>query len=189
MHYVKMKPTDEIVAGTHGNALIINCEGCRELNFPDNAVVAILDALLVSRAAFAVIEDYYMCNPEHLKLFLQKHAHEIMSADTIIVVSCGVGVQTIAERIAEISSDIIVLPACDTYPLPGYQGITPSEHDCKQCGDCHLNSTAGICPITACTKSLINGQCGGAKEGKCEVDKEKDCGWERINKRLKRIGG
>ena len=81
-----------------------------------------------------------------------------------------------------------VCAACDTYALPGYQGVTPLEHDCKQCGECFLNLTGGICPLTACSKSLVNGQCGGAKNGKCEVDPNMECGWERIYQKLKKIG-
>jgi len=45
----------------------------------------------------------------------------------------------------------------------------------------------GICPLTACTKSLLNGPCGGASKGKCELDRGKDCGWELIYERLKRL--
>ena len=81
-----------------------------------------------------------------------------------------------------------MVAGCDTYQLPGFQGVTPLEHDCKQCGECYLNLTGGICPITACSKSLVNGQCGGAKDGKCEVDPSMECGWERIIKRLTAIG-
>ena len=81
-----------------------------------------------------------------------------------------------------------VCAGCDTYPLPGFQGVTPLEHDCDQCGQCYLNLTGGNCPITACSKSLLNGQCGGAKNGKCEVDPNMECGWERIQKRLEAIG-
>ena len=105
-------------------------------------------------------------------------------ADTILVFSCGVGVQTVAEMFPAKK----VVACCDTYALPGFQGVTPLEHDCKQCGECYLNITGGICPITACSKSLINGQCGGAKNGKCEVDPNMDCGWERIYQKLKAIG-
>ena len=102
----------------------------------------------------------------------------------VLVFSCGVGVQTVAELLG----DKKVYAACDTYALPGFQGVTPLEYDCKQCGECYLNLTGGICPITACSKSLLNGQCGGAKNGKCEVDPNMDCGWERIQKRLEKIG-
>ena len=126
----------------------------------------------------------YICNPENLKLRLEKYAQQIDEADTILVFSCGVGMQTLSALLPEKR----VCTACDTFALPGFQGVTPLEHDCKQCGECYLNLTGGICPITACSKSLVNGQCGGAKNGKCEVDPDMDCGWERIQRRLAQIG-
>ena len=100
------------------------------------------------------------------------------------MLSCGVGVQTVAEQLAGKR----VIPGCDTYRLPGFQGVPPLQHDCKQCGECFLNLTGGICPLTACSKSLVNGQCGGAKDGKGEVDPSMECGWERIQKRLVKVG-
>ena len=131
-----------------------------------------------------MITTDYICNPENMKLRLESHKQEIDAADMILVLSCGVGVQTVAEYF----EDKKVCAACDTYPLPGFQGVTPLEYDCDQCGECYLNITGGICPITACSKSLVNGQCGGAKNGKCEVDSEMECGWERIYRRLAQIG-
>ena len=126
----------------------------------------------------------YICNEENLRLRLRGHMASIEAADTILVLSCGVGVQTVAA----LFEDKRVIAGCDTYRLPGFQGVTPLEHDCKQCGQCYLNLTGGICPITACSKSLINGQCGGAKDGKCEVDPSMECGWERIYQKLKKLG-
>jgi electron transport complex protein RnfC len=122
-----------------------------------------------------------VCNAENVELCLQKKRDEIEAADTLLVFACGVGVQCISEMF----SSKPVYAACNTYPLPGCQGVTPLEFDCAECGECHLNDTGGICPITACSKSLVNGQCGGTKNGKCEVDKNLDCGWEQINERLK----
>ena len=115
---------------------------------------------------------------------LERFAARIEEAQTILVFSCGVGVQTVAEMFPGKR----VCAACDTYALPGFQGVTPLEYDCKQCGECYLNLTGGICPITACSKSLLNGQCGGAKDGKCEVDPNMECGWERIMRRLAQVG-
>ncbi|MBE6970060.1 MAG: 5,10-methylene tetrahydromethanopterin reductase, partial [Ruminococcaceae bacterium] len=109
---------------------------------------------------------------------------EIDAADMVLVCSCGVGVQSVAEQLP----GKMVCAGCDTYRLPGFQGVTPLEHDCGQCGECYLNLTGGICPITACSKSLLNGQCGGAKNGRCEVDPNMECGWERIMRRLAKIG-
>ena len=59
---------------------------------------------------------------------------------------------------------------------------------CRMCGDCVLGSTGGICPITKCAKSLVNGPCGGQKNGKCEVNPENDCAWIQIYKRLEATG-
>ena len=100
------------------------------------------------------------------------------------MLSCGVGVQTVASQFAAKR----IIPGCDTYHLPGFQGVTPLQHDCQQCGECYLNITGGICPLTACSKSLVNGQCGGAKDGKCEVDPNMECGWERIYRKLEQLG-
>ena len=63
-----------------------------------------------------------------------------------------------------------------------------TERSCDACAQCYLNITGGICPIVDCSKSLINGQCGGAKNGKCEVDSNKDCAWEKIYQRLEKQG-
>jgi electron transport complex protein RnfC len=126
----------------------------------------------------------YICNPEHLKLRLERFAAQIEEADMILVFSCGVGVQTVSDLYPQKK----VCAACDTYALPGFQGVTPLEYDCKQCGECYLNITGGICPLTACSKSLVNGQCGGCKDGKCEVDHGMECGWERIQRRLAQLG-
>ena len=35
---------------------------------------------------------------------------------------------------------------------------------------------------------LVNGPCGGQKNGKCEVNPENDCAWIKIYKRLEEIG-
>jgi len=59
---------------------------------------------------------------------------------------------------------------------------------CAGCGQCVVHYFGGICPIARCSKSLLNGPCGGAKDGKCEVFKERDCGWQLIYERLKAIG-
>ena len=119
-----------------------------------------------------------------MKLRLSFNQADIDAADTVLVCSCGVGVQTVAEYLA----DKRVIAGCDTYPVPGNQGVTPLDVDCEQCGQCYLNITGGICPITACSKSLVNGPCGGTKDGKCEVDSDMECGWERIYRRLEMLG-
>ena len=184
MLITEMKPVENLLSLITGKVFLINCHGCKEIQFPEAEVNRFQWELSQSGCVTGMITTDYICNPENLDLRLAKHAAEIDAADVILVFSCGVGVQTVADKFPGKK----VCAGCDTYALPGFQGITPLEHDCKQCGQCYLNLTGGICPITACSKSLINGQCGGAKNGMCEVDPSMECGWERIQKKLAQIG-
>jgi len=183
MLITQIKPKDDVLALAKGKTVIISCEGCKEVYFPEHEAGEIQAELSAAGNLSAVVIRDYICNPDNLSLQIQKYKDKIDAADTVLVFSCGVGVQT-ASKVLE---DKRVYAACDTYPLPGSQGVTPLEVDCDQCGECYLNYTGGICPITACSKSLLNGQCGGAKNGKCEVNKQMDCGWERIYKKLAQL--
>ena len=163
---------------------IINCHGCKEVSFPEKEADALQKEMDENGNVTGIMTREYICNPKNLKLYIEKYRDKIDEADAVLVFSCGVGVQTVAECLG----DKKVYAACDTYPLPGFQGVTPLEYDCDQCGECYLNITGGICPITACSKSLVNGQGGGSKDGKCEVDGNMECGWERIYRRLAQLG-
>ena len=184
MLITELKNKETILSLAEGKVFIINCHGCKEIRFPEQEAEELQKELTEAGKVTGRITTDYICNPENLQLRLRAHLQAIEEADTILVFSCGVGVQTVASLFEEKK----VCAACDTYALPGFQGVTPLEHDCRQCGECFLNITGGICPITACSKSLVNGQCGGAKNGKCEVDPNMECGWERIYQRLKAIG-
>ena len=180
MLITELKSKEALASQVKGKVFIVNCHGCKEVYFPEAAADEYQKELASAGIVTGSITTDYVCNPDNLKLRLQKHMAEIEAADTVLVFSCGVGVQTIAEYLG----DKRVCACCDTYRLPGFQGVTPLEHDCKQCGECYLNLTGGICPLTACSKSLVNGQCGGAKDGKCEVSPDKDCAWQKIQERL-----
>ena len=184
MLITQMKSPEELAALTDGSVFVVICHGCREVTFPTEEARALVRELGLAGKLTGSITTDYICNPDNMKLRLEKHMSEIEEADTVLVLSCGVGVQTVSEYLAAKK----VCAGCDTYRLPGFQGVTPLEHDCGQCGECYLNLTGGICPITACSKSLLNGQCGGAKDGKCEVNPEMRCGWQRIYERLQKIG-
>ena len=182
MLITQLKSTEDILSLASGNTIIIRCVGCDEVYSLETEVSKMLKELSV-RDTILIVTDY-ICSSENLELQAQRYLNKINAADTILVISCGVGVQTVAKKFIGIP----VYAVCDTFSLPGNQGITPLEYDCAQCGECYLNDTGGICPITACSKSLVNGQCGGSKNGKCEVDKDMECGWERIYKRLNKLG-
>jgi ferredoxin len=107
----------------------------------------------------------------------------IQNANCILVMSCALGVHKLSTYI-----DKPVIPALDTLFIGVEDGPGCFQEVCAQCGQCILGETAGICPLTACHKGLLNGPCGGTNNGKCEVDKEKDCAWTLIYQRLKEQG-
>ena len=179
MLITQLKDKEVIASLAKGKVFLLCCHGCKEVSFPEHEVEALSKELELTGKK---VTDY-ICNPENLKVRLEGCTDAIGAADAILVASCGVGVQTVAELFPNKK----VYAICDTFPLPGFQGVTAQEVDCDRCGQCYLNITGGICPITACSKSLVNGQCGGAKNGKCEVDCNMDCGWERIYRRLKQL--
>ncbi|MBR0106770.1 MAG: methylenetetrahydrofolate reductase C-terminal domain-containing protein [Lachnospiraceae bacterium] len=184
MLITQLKNKEDLAGVVKGKVFIINCHGCKEVRFPEAEAKELAGEWTEKGIVTGVLTTDYICNPENLTLRLEKNRAKIDEADTVLVLSCGVGVQTVADHLA----DKRVCAGCDTYPLPGYQGVTPLEYDCDQCGECYLNLTGGICPLTACSKSLVNGQCGGSKNGKCEVDPDMECGWERIYRRLTQVG-
>ena len=104
-------------------------------------------------------------------------------AADIFVISCGLGIQTVADI-----TEKPVYAASDSVSWRGRHGMALTPTKCEACGQCFLNLTGGICPIIDCSKSLTNGQCGGAKNGKCEVDKDMDCGWQKIYERMEKQG-
>ena len=107
----------------------------------------------------------------------------IHNANCILVMACALGVHRVSLYISK-----PVIPALDTLFI-GIEDSPGNFHEvCAQCGQCVLGETAGICPLTACHKGLLNGPCGGTDNGKCEVDKEKDCAWTLIYQRLEEQG-
>ena len=114
---------------------------------------------------------------------LAQAVKEIEGVDCILVMSCALGVYR-----ASIYIKKPVIPAVDTLFI-GMEDEPGDFHEvCSQCGQCVLGQTAGICPIAFCHKSLLNGPCGGTNDGKCEVDKNKDCAWTLIYNRLEEQG-
>lgn len=116
--------------------------------------------------------------------FLDEVAEQIGSVDAVLSLACGVGVQAIAEHFPK----VLVFPGLNTsfLGLPVEQGTWSAR--CAACGDCVLGRFAGVCPIVRCSKSLLNGPCGGSHEGKCEISPDIPCGWQLIYDRLETLG-
>ena len=143
MLITRLKQKEEIISLLAGKTAVISCEGCREVYFPADEALEFQEELQRDKIATAVLVCDYICNPDHLMAQTSKSMEIISGADSILVFSCGVGVQTISRNFM----DKPVFAACDTIPLPGRQGVTPLEYDCAQCGECFLNDTGGVCPM------------------------------------------
>ena len=114
---------------------------------------------------------------------LRQHKDQVAGADAILVMACGAGIQSVSG-----STDQRVIGALNSLFLGNIRRFGQFEQKCSLCGDCILNETAGICPVTTCAKGLLNGPCGGMEDGKCEADRDNDCAWYLIYERLKKQG-
>lgn len=143
---------------------------------------------LVEMAALLASEGYEVtgwtvgevaCHLGGTKLETRKHGGEVADADAALVLTCGAGVQTVADAVS-----IPVFPALESAFLGTVVRHGVFEERCQTCGDCVLDLTAGICPVTTCPKGLLNGPCGGMWDGMCEVLTDRECTHVRIRRRL-----
>src|SRR5574341_464403 len=116
--------------------------------------------------------------------YLDQITEQVRDVDVVLSLGCGGGVQAIAEHFP----NAWVVPGLNTkfMGLPTEQGVWAER--CAACGDCILGLTGGICPIARCSKSLLNGPCGGSEAGHCEVNPEIPCAWQLIYDRLNSLG-
>ena len=186
----KQKPFEEIreMIKDYKKILVLGCGTCVTICLAGGEKEASILSLSLSMAekvdgnekAFSEYTIKRQCEHE----FLEELDERVKDVDAIISLACGIGVQALAERFPTIP----VLPGLNT----SFLGF-PVQHGfwveyCSACGDCVLDQTGGICPLTRCTKGLLNGPCGGTNNGKCEVDPEKDCAWTLIYRQLEKQG-
>ena len=105
-------------------------------------------------------------------------------ADAVLSLACGAGVQFTSEKWPH----KVILPGLNTAFVGVVEAAGEFTERCLMCGDCILHFTGGVCPITRCSKSLLNGPCGGSENGVCEIDSEVSCGWQLIYDRLRTQG-
>jgi len=182
----KLKAADELaeVLKNTDNLFVIACNKCFKAfettqETDCEAFVEIAKAQGKTVTGTAKID--FVCNKTQTAKKLVDLIPE--GTENIYVVSCGLGVQTVADI-----EELPVFAAANSLNYTGHHGMALTKKACDACAQCYLNITGGICPIVDCSKSLINGQCGGAKDGKCEVSPDKDCAWEKIQQRLAEQG-
>ncbi|UCH56767.1 MAG: methylenetetrahydrofolate reductase C-terminal domain-containing protein [Candidatus Bathyarchaeota archaeon] len=183
MIITKQKPLEETMDMTepYSKIFVVGCGKCATVcqTGGEEEVAAMVEELKDKISDFAVVEE--PCDLRLTRRDLKAHKETIAGSDAVLVMNCGAGVQTIADYTGR-----IVLPALDTMFIGSTERIGRFYDRCKACGECILDETGGICPITRCAKSILNGPCGGQVEGKCEVGEYKnDCAWILIWKKLK----
>ena len=182
----KLKEHDELVSvlADKDNLFIIACNKCfKEFETIDEPDCGEFEKIVAEQGKNVVgtAKVDFLCNKVQTEKKLQDMIPD--GAENIFVISCGLGIQTVADLAGK-----PVFAASNSLNYTGHHGMALTKKSCDACAQCYLNITGGICPIVDCSKSLVNGQCGGAKNGKCEVDGEKDCAWEKIYRRLEKQG-
>lgn len=182
----KLKRNDELVSllADKDNLFIIACNKCfKEFETIDEPDCGEFEKIAAGQGKTITgsAKVDFLCNKTLTEKKLQDMIPE--DAENVFVISCGLGIQTIADLAGK-----PVYAATNSLNYTGHHGMALTKKSCDACAQCYLNITGGVCPIVDCSKSLVNGQCGGAKNGKCEVDGNKECAWEKIYKRLEKQG-
>ncbi len=182
----RLKGKDELASllADKDNLFIIACNKCfKEFETIDEPDCGEFEKIAAENGKTVVgsAKVDFLCNKVQTERVMEGMIPE--GAENVFVISCGLGIQTVADLAGK-----PVYAASNSLNYRGYHGMALTERKCGACAQCYLNVTGGICPVVDCSKSLLNGQCGGAKDGKCEVDSTKDCAWEKIYERLEKQG-
>ncbi len=183
----RQKPLDEIWAmiRAYEKVLIFGCNTCIAVCHQGGGKEAEILASLMrikAKQAGVAIEIRHTAIERQCEHEFFDAAHEAIEwADAVLSIACGVGVQFMAAKFPSLP----VSPGVNTTFLGAVDQPGQWEEKCQACGQCILDQTGGICPISRCAKRLMNGPCGGAHEGKCEIDNNIDCAWQLIIERLR----
>ncbi len=192
MIVVERKPLAEIRGFIEGynRILILGCGTCTTVCLAGGEaevkVVAsgLRIAFLQEGKEVEILEDCItrQCEPEFLEAAQRKVRDEAIEA--VVSLGCGVGVNLMAGLLGTVP----VFPGVNTEFFGAAVEPGTWQEMCIGCGNCIVHLTGGICPIARCSKSLLNGPCGGTKDGKCEIDEDLDCCWALIVERMRSLG-
>jgi len=190
MIVAEQKPLEEILEmiKDYEKIILAGCKGCVAVCAAggEKEVQFLASAIRTARKAegrdieIREVTLERQCDPE----YVEQIRGFVGEYQAILSIACGVGVQYMAEHYPNIPA----LPGLNTSFMGGAEEQGIWSERCQGCGQCVLHLTGGICPITRCSKSLLNGPCGGSTNGKCEINPEVPCGWQLIIDRLKALG-
>ena len=172
----------------HKKVLVLGCGTCVTVCLAggEREVCIISSALrMASKLAGSELEVEEMTIERQCEnVFIEQAAEAIERNDAVLSLGCGAGVQALAERFE--TKPVYAGLNTTFLGILEEQGVWTEK--CTACGVCVLNDYGGICPITRCAKSMLNGPCGGSQDGKCEIRPDQECAWQLIYQRLKEIG-
>ncbi len=176
------KPLDEILAMVkdYKKILLVGCKGCVTVcNVGGAKEVGILASILrIARAKEGnplEVDERTLerqCDPE----YVSQIKDVVDDYEAIVSMACGVGPQFLSEHYPQKR----IYPAVNTTFFGGAIQHGVWAERCAGCGTCIIHYFDGLCPIARCSKSLLNGPCGGSSGGKCEVSKDIECIWDTI---------
>jgi ferredoxin len=191
MIVAERKPIEEIKSFVMGKKkiLLIGCRGCVTVcNAGGTKEVEILASLLrlepLSSEFSLTVDEFTLerqCDPEYIEELLGLMDKRY---DAVLSMACSIGPQFISVRYP----DEKVYPVLNTCFLGGAEAHGIWAERCQACGNCLIHKFGGLCPISRCSKSLLNGPCGGSANGKCEVSKDIDCIWHMIVEKIMKAG-
>jgi len=188
MIITEQKPIQEIIESLKGYAKIflVGCGECAttcKTGGKDELLKMQQELEKHGKTVLGICIPDAPCIASQIKTELAKNMKLLRQAEAILVLACGLGVQSVKDNDR---FGLVVSPACNTLFGAVMDAQGNFYEKCSFCGECLLDETGGICPITLCAKGLLNGPCGGVDHGKCEVDKERDCAWVLIYKELEK---
>ena len=188
MIVTEKKPLSEILESLEDfdKVFLVGCADCAALAQTGGAPELEAMTIKLTQAGKEVIGTLLSEGPCHnlrVKQELRGVAEEVSRAEALVVLACGAGVQAVADLVPQ-----PVLPGLNSLFLGNVMRYGWFEERCSTCGECMLAYTGGICPVTRCCKSLVNGPCGGSQDGMCEVGGDRPCVWATIFERLKAQG-
>jgi hypothetical protein len=176
------KPLEEILESLapYRKILVVGCQGCFQ---PPRGMKEAEGYLRKLEAEGKVVRAATVARQCDHNIAATKLKEQLSDAEALLSLGCGVGVQVLSEVFPQLP----VFPAQNTMFIGGEGWEGELLERCSACGDCVLDQTGGICPITRCAKSLFNGPCGGSEGGRCEIDPAIECAWYLIYNRLKAL--
>lgn len=186
----KQKPLDEVweMIKDYNKVLVFGCNTCVAVcHEGGNKEAEIMASMLRMKAKqegsnIEITDSGIERQCEHE--YFEEARERIEEADAILSLACGAGVQFLGEKFPHKP----VLPGLNTTFIGVVDEPGVFSERCLMCGDCILHLTGGVCPIARCSKSLLNGPCGGSENGKCEINPDVPCGWQLIYDRLNEQG-